>query len=549
MDGQSILRKVKIHRKEYVDINQQASEKIQLNPVKTDRATKSPSNMENLWQPYSRHSQPQLVDIFKDCRKTFNNPINATRSGCLKSRYLSIAYRKRGHKYGHRNDWYKACFYYTKSLCYAPLTSRFTGVAYAYRSIVFAKTNSHAQALIDIDLALKSACPLWLPTHLKNNRYKYNKIAKPLQTPKEVHIDYPIHALHPVMANVIAINENNEFGRFLCATEDIGVGKVILFEEFFAFGASNAGEFQCETCLRQNVNFIPCQRCSNVVFCNEECQRANRTHQVMCGNGFHELKCSFKLTIQTILLAMNEFSSADELMEFVLHVCNEDAASAAPQTTDFRAKYRFYLKLQQSKGAYNIELAYEIFQIMVKTESVRAYFNSLAKQRFLMHLICQHHLINTLNGFATDDCAMVFVVISILNHSCAPNVLTTTINNRMICRTIRPIRRGEQLFISYFNDLTPSSDKRRKDIEETWNFCCCCEACKPIDNNNPNYLAEVDDKRLQTIVQLLDRTSATQIEIEQWKRLCEDVLNDFGHGPWTAELQTIVQFYANCWTL
>lgn len=508
-------------------------------------------NMKTLWQPSTKsnakHDETHLVDIFKRCRKNFDIPINRVKSGRLKSRYLAMAYRQRGHKYGKRNDWNKAIFYYTKSLCYAPLTSRFTGVAYGYRSIIFAKMDLHVRALIDIGLALKSACPYWLPTHLENNGNKYAEIAKPLPAPKDIHIDYPLHSMHPAMASVIAISENSEFGRYLSATEDIDVGKVILFEEFFAFGASNGREFQCETCLRQNENFIPCTRCANVVFCNEECQQANQTHQIMCGNGFHELNCSIKLTAQTIFMVMNEFETADELMEFVLNVCNEDADSLPSQTTDFRAKYRFFLKLQKSKNPHNIESAYEIFHILVKTQCIRAYFNTVAKQRFLMHLICHHQMINTLNGFAIDDCSMVFLLISIINHSCTPNVITTVINNQMICRTIRPIRRGEQLFISYLNDLAPSSDKQRRDIEETWHFCCCCEVCKPIDNNNYDYLALPSDKRFQAIDQLIDRTSATQIEIEQWKRLCEDVLNDFGRGPWTTELQTVMQFYTNCW--
>jgi SET domain-containing protein len=43
----------------------------------------------------------------------------------------------------------------------------------------------------------------------------------------------------------------------------------------------------------------------------------------------------------------------------------------------------------------------------------------------------------------------ICLFISLLNHSCDPNVNTIMVNNKEVVYTVKPIKKGEQLFMCY----------------------------------------------------------------------------------------------------
>lgn len=85
-----------------------------------------------------------------------------------------------------------------------------------------------------------------------------------------------------------------------------------------------------------------------------------------------------------------------------------------------------------------------------------------------MHLIWQHHCILRTNGFGvrhpkrqSDLITTIRIHASLFNHSCVPNVLHVSHGNKMIGFVVRPVKKGEQLFISYFDNTTDIIQRQR----------------------------------------------------------------------------------------
>ena len=74
--------------------------------------------------------------------------------------------------------------------------------------------------------------------------------------------------------------------------------------------------------------------------------------------------------------------------------------------------------------------------------------------------------------------------VSILNHSCNPNITYFSIGDFMLCFAIRDIAEGEELNTLYIPNSLCYSLRQAK-FMNNWNFCCSCELCT-YDKNNIN---------------------------------------------------------------
>jgi hypothetical protein len=68
---------------------------------------------------------------------------------------------------------------------------------------------------------------------------------------------------------------------------------------------------------------------------------------------------------------------------------------------------------------------------------------------------------------------------SFLNHSCRPNVSTSTNGPRMTMKAMHDIKQGEELCVSYLdNEDLELPVKKRHEKLETWFPRCLCVRCK-----------------------------------------------------------------------
>jgi SET and MYND domain-containing protein len=64
-----------------------------------------------------------------------------------------------------------------------------------------------------------------------------------------------------------------------------------------------------------------------------------------------------------------------------------------------------------------------------------------------------------------------------LNHSCDPNAYIMMDGPQVSIRTLRPIRKDKEIFISYI-DATNPYHKRQEDLQSRWFFVCRCAKCQ-----------------------------------------------------------------------
>lgn len=448
------------------------------------------------------------------------------------------------------NDWYAAMDLYTKSLCNAENDSENVALAYANRSACFFHQHKYNETLIDIELAEQSNPPGILIPELNARKYdseRKQKVPK-IVTPARK-LSYESNERFPCLADVVELKQNMEFGRHLAATKDIPVGEVVLVEEDFVTLKIIERSICC-TCFRTGVNFIPCRRCPDAVFCGSDCIKRNRTHQWECGTFFASLKriSGFErvaFEIQILLTTIAIFPDVQELMSFVESVLHEDPNRMPISLDDFKSKYRFFFKLETLAADSSDDLLcnYFVFKIIMEIPKIAALFDSEEKRRFLMHLTIHHaHITNTnsIGNNSSDHFAMsIGNVFSMLNHSCSPNLQNYAVGNRHCCVTIRPIQKGEQLYIAYRRgDI--STKERQKLLKSKWGFDCKCDKCIPTGESIGLDVIESDPHFHIVLQNLHDETFRCQV-----KESCIEFLNKYGRSPWTKEIQMIVDAYTS----
>lgn len=278
------------------------------------------------------------------------------------------------------------------------------------------------------------------------------------------------------------------------AKRDIPVGQTIAMDRHFAGVACKNGYKQqqayCLTCFRTDASFIPCPNCTDAMFCSYACQQNNDTHRLECQSVFHRINsATVKLAIQMVLIAVEHFPNVDALIAFVDGIINDPSDDLNELKNDSFPSYGVMLKLKCCPTNSDIKRAYEAFEIMKTLPSIRHYFHSLSSERFLMHLLLHHLGVIRMNGFNSTfgwnknlNCKYIHDTISLLNHSCAPNAYYTNQQNlvgQLI--TVRPIKRGDQIFINYLGDgVDRLRESRRRFIERYWKFHCECDRCEPL---------------------------------------------------------------------
>ena len=79
------------------------------------------------------------------------------------------------------------------------------------------------------------------------------------------------------------------------------------------------------------------------------------------------------------------------------------------------------------------------------------------------------------NGFHNGVC----IKMSRFNHSCRPNAqyFWNDDTNTRDLRSLRRIKQGEEITVSYIHSMVESREKRRSDLRHRYNFVCQCEGC------------------------------------------------------------------------
>lgn len=512
----------------------------------------------SLWKKESNCVDALFVNLFTPNRRTFAEWDRQIQANDWKHKFLlysikpkknnkvSDSFRFDGTNYFNCAQWMEAMELYTQSLRFAETETDNVCFAYANRSNCFLKMKEYEKCLIDIDLAIKANYPARLMPKLEKRKAECEELMKKHQKPNpfEPKLSFVADKMFPCMANVLEIQRNDEFGRHIVAKCDIDVGQTILVEENFVSAAAGIDRANCFTCLSTEKNFMACSNCTDVLFCSEDCRDRNGVHQKFCGATILRMPNAVKYYANSILIALNAFPDVNELMRFVADVLSKRAIEIPKAANDIQSKYGLFLSLQPAKIAeLDIETVYKVYAGLMNVPLIKRMFDTEASRRFLMHLVAEHSLIISQNCYGNPSSVITTgCVMSLFNHACAPNVFNSTANNREVCITMRPIKKGQQLFVKYLCGERTTRE-RQVILLKRWGFLCKCDKCMygriPMHAPlmfYPNYSKMYGECRM--FQYFADKSGL--------KEKCEAYLRNFGHLQWQEQIGDILTMYTQC---
>lgn len=481
-------------------------------------------------------------DIFEGLRKNGHSfsDLLKTADAPRKNDAKSTLYRQKGNEQKSKENWYQAMVHYNDSLRYAENDSPNISLAYANRSLCFLKMEMYDKCIVDIDLAINANYPAEKRLKLEERRtFCLKRIDTTIQI-SGPSMDFETNENYTGISNVLDLKYSKKYGRHVVAKCDIDVGKTILTEE--SFGPAQLAEMGqsiiCNTCYRTTMNFIPCKRCTNTLFCSQSCADNNKHHELVCG------KMPAKLTpavdVTSVLFAIDLFENVDDLTKFVESVIKDKSG-----TKDEKSKYRMFLQLNLLANAQVCEVffarAHDVFKTLMANARISELFSAKVAKHFLMHLCVLHTNIVLSNPFNTSTISGTFLFRSFLNHSCAPNVLFYHYENKSIGITSRPIKKGAQIYMIYHASCwsTPLNEQCLENID----FQCSCEKCRKT-----NWAISSDQIKSDPDFQYIERVERQpSVDYSNYKMYLElyqryvNVLKRYGSSPWTNEMNTVCQ--------
>lgn len=516
--------------------------------------------MNNLWKKEATRSGVSYVDLFASVPESEWNDrelvevMDYLDSYCsVKDNQKATAFRVRGNDEFRMKNWANAMRLYNHCLCFAEVGSDEAAMAYANRSACFFHMQKYDEVLVDIELAKSANISDRLLTKLEQRKQKSLELMGNNEPPVKhvMKLSYPANKNFPCLANVVDIKQSNEYGRHLVATQDIPVGKIVLFEKDFV-AMRKDHDLVCETCFREKANFIACENCSDVVFCSIECINQNMFHKWECGsvprtmpnddyNIFYE---RMRFQIRLLFVALETFGNVKHLVEFVDSALNENPDHIPSSLGDARSNYHFFFKLKASVPRGDISEARALFCKQYKgiqsVPKINALFDSNDKQRFLMHLVLKHLLLTQVNSIGNEVTKSMANVLSMLNHSCDPNIATLYIGCHQCCITVRPIKKGDQMFICYLqNKLEPLEERQDRFINK-WNFICKCDRCIKTPETRESESIK-SDSRFGFVLFNDQKKGKSSIVIDY----CVQLLNTYGQHPWSLCRERVTHIYTS----
>ncbi|XP_057331019.1 SET and MYND domain-containing protein 4-like [Microplitis mediator] len=321
-------------------------------------------------------------------------------------------------------------------------------------------------------------------------------------------------------SGAIGIKNSETFGRHLVATKDIKAGETLWVHRSYAFTLMSEYRYRhCWNCSRYTWSSIPCNQCSNVIYCNEECRDTawQNHHDVECPAitailaqfGSSVEKCL--LWVRLLVRALKEF----EIIEALYDKVNEIESTRDPilklftgnvyDDTKYASVYSLFRSKSYPMSIMGIErLIVEILFLLSGTTEILfgkkiddpTELMNNKWTTFIGNLICRHIEIVLTNSLkiTSNDCQGNYVacgsylapLLDLCSHSCDYNIDSIRSRDIVAPIAVQPIKKGQQICITYGPNYWQSpAAERRQSIQKSFKFLCQCTAC--VNGWGPDY--------------------------------------------------------------
>ncbi|XP_041369193.1 histone-lysine N-methyltransferase SMYD3-like [Gigantopelta aegis] len=226
---------------------------------------------------------------------------------------------------------------------------------------------------------------------------------------------------------------------------------------------------RCDSCFKNSDKLKRCTACSVVYYCSVKCQREDwivHKEECLCLK-----QMSPKIPTDSVRL----------LLRLVIrHKRGDDTQfvdTAKWRTFDEFQSHTDEIKADVKRTEIFVKMSYIICQLVgdrFPVPDASKLLDMFGKM--------------TINSFSICDAEMqaigtgIYLSPSLLDHSCQPNAVATFTGKTISIRAVSDIEETEpsKVFLSYIDQLAPSTDRRRQ-LEEQYYFTCQC--CRCLDSN------------------------------------------------------------------
>lgn len=400
------------------------------------------------------------------------------------------------------HDMQMAMTKYNEGICWARSDSEQLGVGYANRSAIWSRRNEYLFALENIALARKHNYPeesisdLEAREHSCNHKLALNRGQRTVSK-INLELNVELNPKIPFVAKGITMKELPRFGRCIVAEKDFKVGNVILCEKPWMACSTGGREYKdCQYCAGVNPFSIPCPHCVSVMYCNEECLSKDwkAIHRFECGiiykitdTPYDECRMAAKMLFYGLTLFNDD---VEEMMKY----CQSHARTGSnPFKFDYTkndplAVFKMFhtAKMQPSDKVMSNNRYPTIKKLVasyLQQPLIRSLFVNKAQQAFMENFIVDYS--NAVKRLVVvwrfPGQILLHTIASVCNHSCYPNTEAMCRDGQLKFVVIRPISKGDQVFISYGRKMGKTEYYRYLPAAEI--DCCACVLCDRIYRN------------------------------------------------------------------
>lgn len=349
---------------------------------------------------------------------------------------------------------------------------------------------------------------------IKNNRQNVKYKQMPLVKVYAEESFVP-HETYVSSHNKVHFDQDEFQGRFARATEDIPVGQIIIQENPHCCVLAPENKLtNCQHCLISTEQVFACPNCPSVIFCSNNCER-------LANGSYHKFECAFQSTLYesgasiNCALALRIITQKNikffrdirrQLKDFLKDNCSESYKFDVYKSENYKTVF-FLCRNEFSRNKEEL-LHYTIMAIyLLKLLLHTDYFHKKgeykgelsADELFIASLLIRHleslqfncheiaELRNTndeVDGTRTVSYklhgtgAALYPTAALFNHSCDPSIIRYNSKNKLIVRTIKPIKKGDIIYENYGPIYTTMKREfRQQFLKKRYWFDCVCSPC------------------------------------------------------------------------
>ncbi|XP_011165350.2 SET and MYND domain-containing protein 4-like isoform X2 [Solenopsis invicta] len=346
-------------------------------------------------------------------------------------------------------------------------------------------------------------------------------------------VDGKPHSHFTSCSDSVKLQFDEARGRHLVATRDIKPGAVLIVDRPFSFStdvpALDRNCLHCHATLKLEDSVrIPCRDCQTVIFCSEVCRKKawETYHRYECSvfNYFFENSLNKRQQSSYLLLAYRT-TVIQALQNSTETICdlnpdflqyhangnakdkddiNEECANLGSKETysplDYRTVFQLVTHCVEMEPNMNLNRTSEAIFLAKCLISVLSKLDVVCtKETFISLAVAMLHHLQAINCNAYEIIenvhdeatrvweprnigAAIYPTVSLVNHSCYPNVVRHSYaNGIVVVRALRfiGIGKGCEILDCYGpHFLSESKLNRREFLWKKYRFLCGCDACK-----------------------------------------------------------------------